>query len=270
MLTEIFQFDRRLRIESKKIQALDDYNEDVFRKTDNYLDQYANFYSLSPSAIVDIYNQFVIEYSNDLKNFLKTGCYPYQLEGSKAVDRISYDIALLVSPTVTYHRHKIISNLLSAINEVQGKVLVVGIGSGFELNLLGRSNLNHNNIYAYDLVVNDFVKNKSNINIYETEFKGNIGSFDYIFAIELLEHLVNPFQFLSLCSQSLLSNGILFTTTAKNIPQQDHLFNFTEDHEFERNTELFNFKVMNKEVIPNSHVNKNIKAENIWYKLQKI
>ena len=39
---------------------------------------------------------------------------------------------------------------------------------------------------------------------------------------------LHPYEFLSLCSVSLKLNGVIVTTTATNIPQFDHLYNFNE------------------------------------------
>ncbi len=53
--------------------------------------------------------------------------------------------------------------------------------------------------------------------------------YDTIFAIELLEHLENPYEIMESFGRSLKKDGRLIITTARNVPQFDHLFNFTDE-----------------------------------------
>jgi hypothetical protein len=269
MLNEIFNIDRRLRIDHKKLLALPFVNEDLIVTIDCYLADFAIYNNLTAHDVLQSYDGFVKRYSEDIRDFIATCKYPIELEKESNIDRIDYDLALILSPAITIHRHKIIDNIRKYCSEVSGKTSIIGVGSGLELELL--------NLYCstkviepYDINISKFVKDRfNNIRVMEHEFSGKKGYYNNIFAIELLEHLTNPYYFMSICYDSLKNRGRFFITTATNVPQFDHLFNFQNDNEFKNEIHNLGFEIIDKEDIPHDSFNKNLNAKNTWYVLEK-
>ena len=87
---------------------------------------------------------------------------------------------------------------------------------------------------------------------------------------ELLEHLDQPYAFLADCRESLSPGGQLVVTTAANVPQFDHKYNFVPDDEFERRAALLGLAVEHQRVIPHAYPRTDISARNVFYVLKKI
>ena len=270
MLKKLLEKDRRLRIDHKKLLNCGYSNHDLIKIIDGYLNDFATYNKLSIDEILKRYNKFLLGYSKDIENFLSTGKYPYLLEENILVKRTDYDISLILSTVLTNHRFKIMDNFFKYGSVINGKVLIIGLGSGIELEILSCSS-NEKEIDAYDISVTKFVKNrfKKTLNIVEGEFKGNDLFYDYIIAIELLEHLDNPYPFLSMCFNSLKNEGTLVTTTATDVPQFDHLYNFNDDNVFSEEIYNLGFIELQKEDIEHNYMNKSINAKNTWYVLKK-
>ena len=269
MLREIFDVDRRLRVNYKKLLSLLGTKEDLVSIVDRYLFDYAVYNQLTVDDIVQSYQVFVSRYSDDIKNFMATQKYPVEMGKSAEFHRLDYDIALILSVVTSIHRYKIIDNIRNVAAGVGGRVAVVGAGSGLELELMNLYSP-AGEIESFDLNVSGFVKKRFNaIRVFERKFLGVERQYDNIFAVELLEHLADPYQFLSVCCSSLRNDGRLFTTTAMNVPQCDHLYNFLDDRVFENKVYEIGFKVEIKDEIPHDSINKNLNAKNTWYVLQK-
>lgn len=270
MLKFLLEKDRRLRIDHKKLLNCGFSNHHLLKVIDDYLNDFARYNNLSIDEILKRYNNFLLGYSKDIENFLSTGEYPYLLEENIFVERTDYDISLILSTVVTIHRFRIMDNFFKYNSVINGKVLIIGLGSGIELEILSCSS-NKKEIDAYDISVSKFVKNrfKKTLNIVEGEFKGNDSFYDYIIAIELLEHLENPYHFLSMCFNSLKNEGTLVTTTATDVPQFDHLYNFNDDNVFSQKINKLGFIELQKEDIEHNYMNKSINAKNTWYVLKK-
>lgn len=269
MLTEIFGKDRRLRIEHKKLLSSPIVNNDIIKIIDHYLSDFADYNNLTPQNILRRYNNFASRYSDDIKNFISKGKYPLELGKINNIDRIDYDISLILSPVVTIHRHRIMDNLIKYSSFIDGKVLMIGLGSGIELELL---NILHPNlkVEAYDISVTSFVKNRfSKNNIIKGKFRGGNAYYDHIISIELLEHLDKPYSFISMCYRSLKNEGTFITTSATNVPQFDHLYNFDDDNDFEKRINSIGFVVLQIEDILHDYMNKSINAKNRWYVFKK-
>src|SRR5699024_3386826 len=116
---------------------------------------------------------------------------------------------------------------------------------------------NYKEADAYDLSINKFLfehfsKVTFNIELYHGQKKDH---YDAIYLIELLEHLQEPFSLLKICRDSLSKRGKIFLTTATDIPQFDHLYNFSKDHtEFEHMLTQLNLKVCYTEYIPHHYL----------------
>ena len=270
MLKNLLEKDRRLRIDHKKLLNCGYNNHHLFKVIDSYLNDFATFNNLSIDEILQRYNKFLLGFSKDIKNFLSTGKYPYLLEENISVKRTDYDISLILSTVLTNHRFRIMDNFFKYGSVINGKVLIIGLGSGIELEILSCSS-NEKEIDAYDISITEFVKNrfKKTLNIVEGEFKGNDAFYDHIIAIELLEHLDNPYHFLSMCFNSLKNEGTLVTTTATDVPQFDHLYNFNDDNVFSEKIYNLGFIELQKEDIEHNYLNKSINAKNTWYVLKK-
>lgn len=267
MLNELFEHDRWLRIAGSKLLKSPFYNEHVYKKTAVFLEEYVKFYDLNVDQVLKMYNDFTVEYSNHIREFLKTGKYPYQNSLTVNLDRIDYDIVLILSVLISVHRHRIFCNLFNAIQKLKDNSLVIGVGSGLELDYF---NGEPQNVTAYDITISKHVFQKFNrINIREEYFKGAKDGYRNIFAIELLEHLSDPLDFIRMVYDSLVIDGLFHCTTATNIPQIDHLYNFDDEVGFERELQLIGFQIIEKEIIFHESIDSKLIASNTWYILKK-
>ena len=236
----------------------------------SYFNDFVKFNNITYHEIIDRNNNFLLRYSSDIENFLSSGKYPHLLNNDKSIQNIDYHISLILSTVLTIPRHRIINNFYRYCKNLNGNILVIGLGAGLELEIINSLN-NYKRIDAYDFSISNFVKDrfKKKINLFEREFIGNENTYDFIIAIELLEHLSNPYQLLSICYQSLNQEGIILTTTAMDIPQFDHLYNFDDDNYFERKINNIGLKISYDEEIAHLNLKKDFNPKNTWYILKK-
>lgn len=90
-----------------------------------------------------------------------------------------------------------------------------------------------------------------------------------MYAIELLEHLDEPYAFMTDCCESLVPGGRLVVTTATNVPQFDHRVNFTSDEEFEERAVALGLRLEHKRVVPHAYPRTDIGARNVFYVFRK-
>ena len=64
-------------------------------------------------------------------------------------------------------------------------------------------------------------------------------------------------------------NSRLVCTTAKNIPQFDHLYNFTSSADFEKKVKKIGFKIFYSNKIDHLYDLQKINSNNIFYILKK-
>lgn len=270
MLTEILKLDRTLRICYKKTSQENDYCDDLFPLINQLLSSYSEFYSLSSDEVISRNHKFSSEYLEDVKRFSSTFKYPCKLRKLKKIthnQKISYDLALIISVTLTTHRNKIMSSLLKYLDKISGRILVIGAGPGIELKLL-KAYGKDLDVVVYDINISNFIYNEfGSFTIVNEEFIGHPDElYDHIIAIELLEHVSRPYSLLQIFFNSLKKSGKLFTTTASNLPQFDHLYNFAND-DFMDNV---NFNCIYHEEIPHMYQSFNIGARNNLYVLEKV
>lgn len=270
MIHELLNLDKTVKFQYGRVQK--DNGRDhihLLKLLDAYLTEYVNFYKLSVEDTLKRYYTFVNRYVDDLKVFEKTGLFPFQNKNSHFFDipRGTYDVFLILSSLLQKHRFQIMKDIYETQTD-SGDCLIVGVGSGLELVLLRDK---FKNIDAYDLSIGGFCKSKfSDLNLYERKFSPGLKQkYDAIYAIELLEHLECPYDILSDFSVSLKRNGKLIVTTIKNVPQFDHLYNFSDEHEFEDNAENLGFDILHKEVIKHNYVFFQVDANNCFYILRK-
>lgn len=241
----------------------------LYRFTAGYLEAYAAFNKISPADAVDIYTAYITKYNRHCKEFIKTGRYPLENgDTSFNVSREEYDVVLLLSVLFTAHRFRIMQ-LLQQQTAGAGNALHIGLGSGLEIALTQDQ---FTAVAGYDLSVNDFLFQKFpqhslNIELYTGQKQDY---FDAVYLIELLEHLDDPYALLQVCHGSLKKGGRIYLTTATNIPQFDHLYNFPEDHSgFEKKLQELGFTVVYKEAVQHHYLSIDLTPSNHFYVIEK-
>jgi hypothetical protein len=226
-----------------------------------YLEGYVAFNCISREAVATSYEKTIRRYANDIRAFTKTGLYPLQIDKAQPhLPRLDYDLFLILTVLVTKHRCALMAEL-SAF-PASGKTLVIGVGSGIEITYLGAAG----NGEAYDLYINGFARQAFSNWQFREELYRPIGQqYGSIYAVELLEHLEEPYKFLSECRASLAPGGRLVVTTATNVPQFDHTINFTSDEEFEGRACGLGLALKHKRVVPHAYARTDIGARNVFY-----
>ena len=158
----------------------------------DYINAYVQYYSLSASDVIASYTRFITRYDKDVNNFNNNDKYPYMLNSPPAMlTRLEYDIALMLSTVLTPHRFRIMQ-LLHQKATAASTALIVGYGSGLEIELVKKR---FKELVAYDLSIGDFWKARhKDVSFAEGQFTGtDEKSYDKILLIELSEHLEDPY-----------------------------------------------------------------------------
>lgn len=243
-------------------------NDELYHAITAYIVLYVDYNKLTSDQIIDYYNEYILNYNKHCKLFLKTGKYPFQTDTKPYhIERLPYDIILLMSVLFTVHRFQMMK-LIKNTSNIE-KALFIGLGPGLEL-FLNKDKITE--AHAYDLSINDFLKLEfpgfEFNQCYYSNQKTNY--FDGIFIIELLEHLSDPFELIRNCYNSLKKGGKLILTTATDIPQFDHLYNFPFDHiQFENSVKEIGFNIKFKEIIHHNYLTIGVKSSNHFYELEK-
>lgn len=147
----------------------------------------------------------------------------------------------------------------------------VGCGPGLEIALLKSK---FQVVEAYDIALNPrLTALQPDVGFREELFPSprSLDRYDAIFMIELLEHLANPYTLIEACHSKLAPAGHLYLTTATNIPQFDHLYNFPDDHsEFEQRMQSLGFDIAHVSVLPHAYMTIDVQAKNHLYKLSRV
>lgn len=257
---------------NKILQLLDNrvvtsliYDEYLATVIKNYTTAYleANNVGLDPGKI---YSRFIRNYNRDMAKFAETGKYPLEIDAQrKALERYDYNIVLLFSCLFSVHRFRIMQ-LIDGMSLKSSNGLFIGCGPGLELELVKAK---IDNLYAYDLTIDSFLLAKHpEVQFREEYFTGENASvsFDCIYLIELLEHLEKPYDLLERCRNVLSHGGKIYLTTATNIPQFDHLYNFESGHEiFEEKIQALGLSIEYMEEIMHQSLTLDIGAKNRFY-----
>lgn len=266
---ELIESSRLFDIQHTKLLEHNNIDAKVLEIITNYFVSYISYFNLSNEQVVDKHTKFLTEYNSHLKEFKKTNQYPSQNQIIVKKERLDYDLVLLCSAFLSYHRYCIIETLYRKINvQVNQSILVVGVGPGIELALLNHKS---KNIFAYDTDIGIFIKNTfPEVSFFEKYFVYEPEKlYDYILLIELLEHLEDPEYLLTEAMRSLQDNGRIHFTTAVNIPQFDHLYNFKlNDENLEKWILNNGFKIEYKWDIPHNYL-VNVNAYNCYYIIKK-
>lgn len=235
----------------------------------DYIAAYMNYKKISPETLITHYINFIEQYDRDIKNFIKTGKYPFFLEPKPNVPtREEYDVVLMLSTVLTPHRYRIMQILRDRITRAEWG-LIIGCGAGIEIELVKNS---VKKLVAHDLDIDSFCKKThGNVSFEKMPFaeKADGTSYDRILLIEMLEHIEAPYKLLASCRSMLRQGGEIFLTTATNLPQFDHLYNFPADHrEFEEKVAGMNMVITFREDIPHCYIMSDIGARNTFFILK--
>lgn len=209
-------------------KLLENYSIDdkVLKILINHFVSYVSYFSLSDEQVSAKHMEFLNEYSLHLREFEKTGKFPYQNKMKTRKKRLDYDIPLLCSTFLSYPRYCIFETLHNKINLGQEQnVLVVGVGPGIELATIKDT---AKDTLAYDTDITVFIqKTFPGVRFVKESFVYKPDKlYHRIILMELLEHLQNPGNLLIETMKSLKPEGRIHFTTAVNVPQFDHLYNF--------------------------------------------
>jgi len=269
VIEEILKNDRNLRIAWKGFEK----DAELYTILEKYINDYLLNTGLSSKEVVSKYYSFLRDYMSCCSIYQENGKYPFQYREIKEYERVHYDIALLLSLIVSEHRYKIIKHLYTTKFTENEQLLIVGLGSGIEMDVILKSTQDTNvDIDAYDTAIGKYVKSrfKDLVNLCETTFNGSENKYDSIIAIELLEHLPDPIAFLKDCSKSLVKGGRCMVTTSTNMPQEDHLFNFDDLEKFEKSCQNIGLEIYFKEDIVHKSSFSLLNSKNTWYTFTKL
>jgi hypothetical protein len=237
----------------------------------NFLEGYAVFNHISQDAALASYMETNRRYVSDIQAFVATGKYPLEMDPQlKGLSRTDYDLSLIISVLVAPHRRVIMEEIMKTA--IPGKPLVIGVGSGMELGFIQAPEGGD----AYDLYVNAFARQAfPRWKFHEELYRPSAPRYEAVYAIELLEHLADPYTFVADCGKSLVPGGRLVTTTASNVPQFDHCYNFVSDEDFEKTVSDLGFAMESKRVIPHEYrlmgirARDALQARNVFYVFRK-
>ena len=219
-----------------------------------HLSRYLEQSSLGLPDAMRVYSAFVKAYEADVDGFLATGQYPAALTGEvRGIERSHYDVVLLISCLASAHRlvmMQLLESEIAAQNAGGGRMACVGCGPGLELALFGRD---FGKVAAFDLSLNPCIKALVPfVEFHEESFPrpNESAEYDTILMIELLEHLPEPFGLLAEVRRWLKPEGRAYVTTAINVPQFDHLYNFSTDaRDFELQANKLGFTTVRSHII---------------------
>jgi hypothetical protein len=220
--------NRLLRFQHNSVLKIECCNLDLIEIIVNFIDAYCDYEGIDDEYFLKVHNRFNQIYSKDILAFKETGRYPFELNDSEYFSRIDYDLVLMLSVLLSPVRYNILNNLYQTFSEVEEEISVIGIGSGMDIEVINRSNKKKSKIIGYDTKVSEFTKQYflDDVIIIEDIFSKNDYPIKNVVALELLEHLENPHDLIKDVAEALPNNGNFFFTTATDMPQFDHLFNF--------------------------------------------
>src|SRR5580658_6298857 len=206
----LIQASRKLRMDYE--DATTDAPESaasVRLATSTFLEGYVAFNRISQEAAVASYMETIRRYVSDIRAFRATGKYPLEIEPKPwELGRTDYDLFLILTILVTRHRCAIMEEIMKI--SLPGRPLVIGVGSGVELCFIQAPEGGD----AYDLYINSFARQAfTQWNFHEKWYSPSDRRYGAVYAIELLEHLEEPYAFVADCHKSLDTGGRLVATT---------------------------------------------------------
>jgi SAM-dependent methyltransferase len=251
-----------------KLKSDAHFNQELFDRMADYTDKYLEATGVTAKETLQHYSDFIQTYHKDAKEFAASGKFPLEVdEDREPLERKAYDSVLLMSTLLTTHRFNIMDLVASESNAAE-KALFIGCGPGLEIQLV---KWQFAGIVAHDLDLGEQLPElHPGVEFRKEFFDGTSDEkFDTIFLIEILEHLEHPLLLLENCRRALRANGTILLTTATNIPQFDHLYNFESDHvDFERQITAMGFEIQVMFDLPHTGVTLDIGAKNRFYVLK--
>jgi 2-polyprenyl-3-methyl-5-hydroxy-6-metoxy-1,4-benzoquinol methylase len=272
MLNDILALDKRLAIANQRLRSTFPDYRFVHEFIDSHLQAYATYYNLGVDKVIEHNNHFARVYARHLETFQENGLYPCEYHDQAVVDKRCYDIALILSCITNSARYEIVHNLAASIKKIDTQTIcIIGAGAGIELALI-KQFAPHTQITAYDLAIDEFVKKQfSKFTLKQENFLAAdmTKPYDIIFAIELLEHVAHYERIIQKAWQCLKRKGQLICTTATDMPQFDHVYNFEDIELFK--TEVFKtgFSIAEHRQFRQQHSFHGIEAKNDWFVLDK-
>jgi len=267
---ELIEENRLFTILSEKLGFSEHYDAKLYAELEQFINDYIAFHSLEKDEVKKAYVKYIKAYNKDVRAFNHSGKFPLELNPNReAPNRIDYNIILLLSTILTPHRFRIMQIIKQNL-DASKKGLFIGCGPGLEIQLTQDK---IDVINAYDLTLDSFLdQHFDKVNFYKEYFDGtNSDGYDCIFLIEILEHLSDPYMLLEICNNVLTANGKIFLTTATNIPQFDHLYNFPVDHiQFDNKLKELGLKIILAEDIIHPVMTTGSNAQNKFYIVEKV
>lgn len=271
MLEKLLELDRKFKMDHNFLKRSEVCDEELIHLSSNFLNEYCQFHQLNADYVLSKYKDFLASYSLDLKEFKQSKKYPHELGISRPVSRIDYDLPLLLSVFVSKVRHQIMSDIKNSATQLSGTGAIIGVGPGLEIELMKGILPSKVMITAYDTDLSEFPKSKfKNFNFKEELFHAEEASLDFVYAIELLEHITHPYQLIQQVAKTLKTGGLFLFTTATDMPQFDHLYNFREDAEMEINLHLQSMTILEKKDHLHNYFGGPKTAKNTWYICKKL
>ena len=251
------------------VKTLPNYDSKLIKIMLSYVECFCKYYGITYEELENLYSSFIKRYDNDLSYFENSGNYPYLDENfSHEISDLEYEAALLWSPIISTHRYKIM-HLVYTTKKALNNILVIGAGPGLEIELLKDSALN---TVVVETNPSEFFKymhpDIKICGIHEKEFSKL--KFDRVYAIELLEHVHNPHELVTIVEGLLVHSGHFIATTATNIPQFDHVVNFDRNPiNFLIKLNDLGFRSIYVEDIPHHYFTSSVRAANTFFIFKK-
>ena len=266
-IQEIIRDNRLFDLLHEGLKASDPCDPALLDHLLRYTNAYITYHALDPEQVAGYYRDYIKEYNRDVKAFMREGEYPLERDPQREIPgRQAYSIILLLSTLLTAHRFRIMQ-LICEQTEAMEHGLFIGCGPGIEIELVkGKAQ----GLTAYDLDIDPFLSHAHpSVDFRNTFFDGSgEARYDTIYLIEILEHLSEPLALIESCKKVLAPNGRLHLTTATNLPQFDHRYNFDPNHEaFEAQLGGMGFETRFKEDIEHAYMTTDIGARNRYYVL---
>jgi SAM-dependent methyltransferase len=272
MLSEIFHLDRRLALANERLRMSSPSYPDIEAIINNLLSDYATYQKLTVDNIVTAYDQFSRIFTRHLEYFRQHRHYPRDEAFPVKIDRTTYDVSLLLSCVVNSARFHIAEKLLQSLQQQSGKndFLVVGCGAGLELEMI-RLTGHYQRVIAYDTDISDFVRQRySEFDLREQIFDSSCTNTpgDIALAIEILEHVEAPITLMKAIISALKPGGICFCTTATDLPQFDHRYNFTDIPLFQQQLASLGFSLLETSTFIQPYPFQGLESRNDWFSLR--
>lgn len=268
---KMLENDRLAEMLHREVLDGNDVDPALIERLQSYAEAYARYNQLNEEDVSQHYQLFASAFMRELKAFEKDAQYPVQRgETGHTVDRIRYDIALIFSTLFTRHRYRLMYLVNLHFPKHAHRAACIGCGPALELIFLKKR---VDIMEGYDLSLNPFCRYAHpEVYFYEKPFTDEKSdTYDVLLAIELLEHLSDPYKLLHKAHTALKNGGYILLTTATDVPQFDHLYNFPADHSvFEKTCKEIGFELVYKECVSHRYLFSKVAASNHFYIFRKV